>query len=43
MMDRGIMPLASLRNQDAVHLVRFQSIAEPAAALGGRWTGSPSA
>jgi len=43
MMDRGIMPLASLRNQDAVHLVRFQSIAEPARALGGRWTGSPSA
>lgn len=43
MMDRGIMPLASLRNQDVVHLVRFHSIAEPAAALGGRWTGVPSA
>ncbi|MGH7633737.1 MAG: type VI secretion system contractile sheath domain-containing protein, partial [Gemmatimonadaceae bacterium] len=42
MMDRGIMPLASLRNQDVVHLVRFHSIAEPVAALGGRWTGSPA-
>lgn len=43
MMDRGIMPLASVKNQDAVHLVRFHSIAEPAAALGGRWTGMASA
>jgi len=31
-------PLASLKDQDAVLVVRFCSIAEPAAALPGRWT-----
>jgi len=39
LMDQGIMPLASLKNQDAVLLVRFQSIAQPVAALSGRWSG----
>jgi hypothetical protein len=39
LMERGIMPLASLKNQ-AVLLVRFQSIAQPAAALSGRWCGA---
>jgi type VI secretion system protein ImpC len=37
LLDRGFMPLASLKNQDAVLLVRFQSIADPPAPLGGRW------
>ena len=37
LLDRGFMPLASLKNQDAVLLVRFQSIADPLAPLGGRW------
>jgi type VI secretion system protein ImpC len=31
----GIMPLATVRDRDAVRLMRFQSIALPAAALGG--------
>jgi len=35
----GYMPLASMKDQDSVLLVRFQSIAEPLAALGGRWSG----
>lgn len=38
LMERGIMPLASMKGQDAVLLVRFQSIAEPLAALAGGWT-----
>ncbi|MGH9629281.1 MAG: type VI secretion system contractile sheath domain-containing protein [Bryobacteraceae bacterium] len=37
MLERGVMPLASLKEQDAVRLVRFQSIAEPPAHLAGRW------
>ncbi|HET6205946.1 MAG TPA: hypothetical protein VFD98_04005, partial [Terracidiphilus sp.] len=39
LMERGYMALASLKDQDAVLLVRFQSIADPLAALAGRWTG----
>jgi len=39
LMERGIMPLASLKDQGAVLLVRFQSIANPLAALSGRWSG----
>ncbi len=31
----GVMPLASVRDRDAVRLLRFQSIAQPAAGLGG--------
>jgi type VI secretion system protein ImpC len=38
LMDLGFMPLASMKDQDAVLLVRFQSIAEPLAALAGRWS-----
>jgi type VI secretion system protein ImpC len=38
LMDRGFMPLASLKDQDAVLLVRFQSIAQPTAALAGHWS-----
>ncbi len=37
LLDHGIMPLASLRDRDAVRLVRFQSIADPLAPLAGRW------
>lgn len=37
MLECGIMPLASLKDQDAALLVRFQSIAQPATALSGRW------
>lgn len=36
-LDAGIMPLASLKDSDAVRLVRFQSIASPLKALSGRW------
>jgi type VI secretion system protein ImpC len=37
LLDRGFMPLASMKNADRARLVRFQSVAEPAAALAGRW------
>lgn len=39
MLDRGLMPLVSLKDRDAVRLVRFQSLADPAAPLAGRWAG----
>jgi len=34
----GIMPLQSIRGRDAVRLLRFQSIADPPAALAGLWS-----
>ncbi len=37
MLDHGIMPLASLKDKDAVLLIRMQSIGDPPAALSGRW------
>jgi type VI secretion system protein ImpC len=37
-LDRGLMPLVSLKGQDVVRLVRFQSIAHPLRALAGRWS-----
>ena len=37
LLDLGIIPLASFRDQDRVRVVRFQSIAEPLAGLRGRW------
>ena len=37
MLDEGFMLLASIKDQDAARLVRFQSIADPAQALNGRW------
>ncbi len=37
LMDRGFMPLASVKDTDRVRLVRFQSIADPVTALSGRW------
>jgi len=35
----GFMPLASMKDQDSVLLVRLQSIADPPASLYGRWAG----
>jgi type VI secretion system protein ImpC len=40
MLDRGVMAVQSLRNGDAVRLARFQSIANPLAAVAGRWAAS---
>jgi type VI secretion system protein ImpC len=37
-MESGLMPLASMKGQDQVRLLRFQSIAQPLKALTGRWT-----
>ena len=37
-LDKGIMPLLSFRNQDIIRLARFQSIADPLASLAGRWS-----
>jgi type VI secretion system protein ImpC len=37
LIERGFMPLASIKNTDTVRVVRFQSIASPSAALAGRW------
>jgi type VI secretion system protein ImpC len=37
MLDRGVMPLASVKHSDEVMLVRFQSIADPPSALAGAW------
>ena len=36
-MDRGIMPLLSLRNQDVVRLARVQSLSDPPSPLAGPW------
>jgi type VI secretion system protein ImpC len=37
-LERGFMPLVSIKNQDVVRLLRFQSIAEPLARLSGPWS-----
>lgn len=37
LLDRGFMPLATMKGTDRVRLVRFQSVAKPAAALAGKW------
>ncbi|HZI40831.1 MAG TPA: hypothetical protein VFD67_03990, partial [Gemmatimonadaceae bacterium] len=37
LLDRGLSPLLSVRDSDAVILPRLQSIAEPLARLSGRW------
>ena len=39
LLDRGLMPLLSLKGRDQVRLARFQSIASPPAALAGPWGG----
>jgi len=40
-MEAGVMPLVSYRNQNTAVLGRFQSIADPARALAGPWSGAP--
>ncbi|MBW1745110.1 MAG: type VI secretion system contractile sheath large subunit [Deltaproteobacteria bacterium] len=37
-LDKGLMPLLSFRNQDIIRLARFQSIADPLTCLVGRWS-----
>ena len=37
-LNRGIMPLASVKRSDSVRLIRLQSIARPAARLRARWS-----
>lgn len=39
-LQRGVIPLVSLRNQNAARVLRFQSIAEPAQELAGPWSAS---
>ncbi|HSG81103.1 MAG TPA: type VI secretion system contractile sheath large subunit [Gemmatimonadota bacterium] len=42
LLDKGLMPLATLKGHDTVRLVRFQSIRHPLTPLQGRWTpGNP--
>jgi type VI secretion system protein ImpC len=38
MLECGLMPLVSLKERDAVKLVRFQAIAEPLRSLHGSWS-----
>ncbi len=38
LLERGLMPLLSYKNRNAVRLMRFQSIASPPAGLAGLWT-----
>jgi len=37
LLERGFIPLASIKGTDRVRVVRFQSIADPAAMLAGKW------
>lgn len=37
LIERGFMPLASMKGSDRVRLVRFQSVAKPSAPLAGKW------
>jgi type VI secretion system protein ImpC len=39
LLDVGLMPLVSLKDRDAVRLLRFQSVADPVAPLAGPWEG----
>lgn len=39
LLEMGLMPLVSLKDRDAVRLLRFQSVADPAAPLAGPWGG----
>jgi type VI secretion system protein ImpC len=38
MMEKGFMPLASLKDKPTVRLVRFQAIADPLSSLSGHWS-----
>ena len=37
MMEKGFMPLVSLKDQPVIRLLRFQSFTDPPTALAGRW------
>lgn len=37
LIDKGLMPLLSVKGRDAVRIARFQSIAKPNTPLAGRW------
>lgn len=37
-LEAGLMPLVSLKDQDAARLVRVQSVADPVSSLRGRWS-----
>jgi len=37
LIERGLMPIASMKGLDAVRLVRFMSVADPQTGLAGRW------
>ena len=37
LLDRGLVPLLSYKNRNAIRVMRFQSIAEPPQALAGPW------
>ena len=39
-LDSGIMALLCFKGRDTVRLARFQSVAEPATRLAGRWEGA---
>lgn len=36
-MEKGVMPLLSIKHRDVIRLARFQSIADPSAGLAGPW------
>ena len=38
LLERGLMPLISFKDQDQIRLVRFQSLAAPLHPLAGRWS-----
>lgn len=42
LLERGFIPLASVKERGAARVVRFQSVADPPRALAGRWTGARS-
>jgi type VI secretion system protein ImpC len=37
LLENGLMPVASMKDQDSILLPRLQSLADPVAALAGRW------
>jgi type VI secretion system protein ImpC len=37
LIEKGLMPLLSIKGRDAVRMARFQSIAKPNTPLAGRW------
>jgi type VI secretion system protein ImpC len=37
LLERGFIPLLSMKDSDRVRILRFQSVAEPLAPLAGRW------